>query len=84
MKLKHRIKRYDFPFAKSVWIAQYKILGIWFSIDNRDIGHIFRSTTCYCESFKKAKKRIKKFERDLERAKEWYDKWSFIEWESKF
>jgi len=81
MKLKYRIKKNDFPSAESVFIAQYKIIGLWLNINDREIGEFFTSSRSYCETFYGAKCRIKSHVENMKRAKDWFNKKTTIFWE---
>ena len=80
MKLKYRIKNICFPCADEVWIAQYKILGMWININDRHTGNFFTPISCYCETFIEAKKRVFIHKMNMERASEWWVKGSNIVW----
>jgi len=74
MKLKYRIKKYSFPNTNEIWIAQYKILGIWMNIDYKNVGHLLTPPLCYCESYEESYGRIYKHKENMKRAKEWWEK----------
>jgi hypothetical protein len=82
MKLKYRIKKINFPSAESVFIAQYKIIGMWLNINDREIGEFFTSPRSYCETFYGAKCRINLHIENMRRAKNWQDKKISVVWKS--
>jgi len=71
MKLKYRIKEYTLPFAKGFYIAQYKILGIWMSINRNQVGRFLKHTSTYCETLQEARDRILLHKKNMERASDW-------------
>lgn len=83
MKLKYRIKKWEFAFAPTFWTAQYRILGIWLNINLLGVGRLSKPSSVICESFGEAKERIEKHKVDMERAKDWIDIQSTVVWKSK-
>lgn len=83
MKLKYRIKRWDFPFATRFWTAQYRILGMWLNINIMGVGRFSKPASVICESFDEAKKRIDKHKDDMERSVSWLNRTSTVVWKSK-
>lgn len=74
MKLKYRIKKIEFALAEPIFIAQYKIFGLWLNINDRQVGRFFTLSTCYCENIEDAQNRINIHKKNLERADSWYGK----------
>ncbi len=72
MKLKYRIKKIGFAFAEPIFIAQYKIIGLWLNINDRQVGRFLTPPTCYCETIEDAQKRIDIHKENLERAGSWW------------
>ena len=72
MKLKYRIKKYTFPTAKYFYISQYKIFGVWMTINDRQFGQFFITPRTYCETFIEAENRISIHKNNILRSKEWY------------
>ena len=66
---KYRIKKITFPTAKTVYIAQYKILGIWMNMSDHR-GYFLKDRRTYCETMKEAQNRIGSMISDLKRAGE--------------
>ena len=82
MKLKYRIKKWEHPFAKTYFTAQYKICGIWLNINRMQIGRLFKPSSVICETLYEAKKRISTHKNNMDRAKDWMDRFSSVVWES--
>jgi len=80
MKLKYRIKRWDYPFAESYFIAQYKIFGLWMNINNTQIGKFTKPYSVKCETLNDAISRIKIHKKNMKRAKNWINRSSIIIW----
>jgi len=80
MKLKYRIKFVYFndTLINPIYIAQYKIFGLWLNINDRQIGRFSTPVTCYCETVDVAKERIRIHKENSKRAKNWYIKSSYI------
>lgn len=70
MKLKYRIKEIQFLTVASIWIAQYRILGIWMGI-GYGRGYFLSDTRTFCETLDEAQGRIRRHQRNAKRAKEW-------------
>lgn len=80
MKLKYRIKKYKFLNAKTCFIAQYKILGIWMNINVNLTGQFMISGTVNCENSEEAFERIEKHKQNMKRAEEIFTRYSTIIW----
>ena len=74
MELKYRVIQHDFPFEPPIWIAQYKILWMWFNIGITQRGYFFKQTQTQCESPTEAAKRIGLHKRNMKRSSWWWDK----------
>jgi hypothetical protein len=72
MKIKYRIKSIVFPTAKTIYIPQYRVLGLWLSINSQQIGSFLKSSSVFCETFDEAKNRIIIHKENMKRAKEWF------------
>jgi len=74
MKLKYRIKIIEFFAAKTIFVAQYKIVGIWLNIKYNGIGWVITNSLSYCETEEEAQQRIEKHTINRIRGKQWYYK----------
>lgn len=70
IKIKYRIEEISFMSAKKIYVAQYKIFGIWLSINNNYSGAWLYSN-CYCETLDEAYNRILIHKRNMLRASDW-------------
>jgi S-adenosylmethionine:diacylglycerol 3-amino-3-carboxypropyl transferase len=71
-KIKYRIVRYEFPTAKDVYFAQYKLV-FWMYIGFHNEGHITHySNKTYCESYDEARNRVETHRNNMKRAEEWF------------
>jgi len=70
MTLKYRIQKIKFPNENPIFIAQYRILGIWMNIGITR-GHFFKETVTYCQCLPEAKDRIKKHRSIMSRSGKW-------------
>lgn len=71
MKLQYRLKEINFVGASSVYIAQYKLWGIWFNINYRQTGRLFISPSITCETKEEALKRINVHRKNVKRVISW-------------
>jgi len=81
MKLKYRIKEWQHPFAETYFTAQYKIFGLWLNINSMQIGRFTKPSSVICETFEEAKKRVNTHIKNMNRAKDWMDRFSNVVWE---
>ncbi len=72
MKLKYRIRKHIFPTADDFYSAEYRVLGIWMNINNRNTGRFFVNNDCECETMQEAVKRRERYKLGMKRANEWY------------
>ena len=84
MKLKYRVKEIQIPHCESVFIAQYRALGIWMTMDNNFVGHFFKNKgKCVCESLEEAKCRVDRYKASMKRARWWPYKGESIVYETE-
>ena len=76
--MKYRIKKIEFAFAETIFVAQYKIFGLWLNINDRQIGMFLTTDICYCETIEDAQKRIDLHKKNLNRARSWCSRKSMI------
>jgi len=71
-ELKYRIVKYTFPSPNdNLYLAQYKILGVWMYIGTNR-GHLsYFSKKTHCDSYSEAYDRIKKHKKTMHRASTW-------------
>jgi len=74
MNLKYRIKFHTFPFADSIFIAEYRAFGIWMKINNNQTGCLLPHSSTYCESLEEVKERIALHKSNMERSKDWWNR----------
>lgn len=80
--MKYRIKKRIYPFAPNSFIPQYRILGIWMSINILLKGELFLpSSTCYCDSQDEAQDRIRKHKISMLRSGDYVNSYSKIVYE---
>jgi hypothetical protein len=70
-KLKYRIIKLEFLYAKECYIAQYKILGIWMSIGNYKNYFTTWNHNTHCNTKEEALFRIINFKVEMKRSSEW-------------
>ena len=83
MKLKYRIKKITFSNNDKLFIAQYKILGLWLNIKKNLIGNFIINSYCYCENLDDAHELIRKHKLNNKRAQMWGDKQINVVWKDK-
>jgi hypothetical protein len=73
MKLKYRIQKIKFPDEQPIYIAQYRILGIWINM-GPDHGHFQKDGCTHCPTILQAKDMIKKHKELMSRSGKWCQK----------
>ena len=68
--MKIRIRKYEYPYAPSKYVVQYKIIW-WYNVTNELKGKFFQDGKTDCETLKEAEYRMKRFINLLDRSREW-------------
>jgi hypothetical protein len=73
MTLKYRVQKIEIPGETTVFVAQYRILGIWMNI-GLTRGHFLKEcdTQCYC--LLEVKDRIKRHKNLMSRSGKWAER----------
>ena len=77
-KLKYRIKEFHFPFADTLYAAQYKVFGLWMYVNYAGIGRFALRKGCECNSYEEAFLRAKNHNNGMLRAGDWWIKQTVI------
>ena len=70
MKLKYRVQKIQIEGESSVFVAQYRILGIWMNI-GLTRGHFMKECDTKCHSLMEAKERVKNHRNLMSRSGKW-------------
>jgi len=73
MTLKYRIQKIEIPGETTVFVAQYRILGIWMNI-GLTRGHFHKECDTQCGSVLEARGRVKKHKCLISRSGRWAQK----------
>lgn len=79
--MKYRVKGWTVSYADDFFIAQYKILGMWLNINDRQKGMFTKNSRTFCETYEDAIDRVELHIKNMKRAKSWAHKYSHILWE---
>ena len=74
MKLKYQIQKIEFPDEPIIFVAQYRILGIWMNIGSRGHGYFHKVGDTHCSTILGAKERIQKHQDLMKRSGKWWEK----------
>ncbi len=74
MELKYRIKKFIFETMPDIYIAQYRILGIWLNIKYNLSGTLFTNKYTFNDTVYKANDLIKKHKQVMKTSGEWWTK----------
>jgi len=67
--MQYRIKKITFPSPElTIYVPQYKILGIWVGIKADNIGCFLWSSKCHCETITEAVRRISFHKNTMKRS----------------
>jgi hypothetical protein len=73
MTLKYRVQKIEIPGESTVFVAQYRILGIWMNI-GMTRGHFHKECDTQCGTILEAYERVKKHKELLGRSGKWAEK----------
>jgi len=73
MTLKYRVQKIEIPEETTVFVSQYRILGIWMNI-GLTRGHLMKECDTQCYSFLEATDRVKKHKKLMSRSGKWADR----------
>jgi len=73
MTLKYRIQKIEIQDENTVFVSQYRILGIWMNI-GLTRGHFHKECDTQCGTVLEARGRIQKHKDLLKRSGKWADK----------
>jgi len=73
MTLKYRVQKIEIPGEATVFVAQYRILGIWMNI-GLTRGHLMKECDTQTGTILEARERVKKHRELMNRSGKWADR----------